>query len=382
MHATSFDPFSVVSNQNTPIKSNIMNDSDRVEVEEDLAIDVDGEDDDADNRSDISRVSSASGRYSTSEKSQYASCFLANQGAHVDLGRASTKSLTESILLQSSENGRRYCNDTYFMPNDDTEQTRLTILHQVYLLLLGGELTTAPLPRRVRRVLDVGSGPGDWAIAIGEKYTSAEVVATDISVFQPTDVPPNVVFQIDDVTEEWTFTQAFDFIHIRNLSGAFSDWAAIYREAFKHLKPGGYLEVIDLEPIQMPKSSPNSYVSIFTGAVQAASEKAGTPVGVGHLKRSMLEGVGFRSVRTTVLDVPIGTWPKDSRKQSMGKMWLIGVLEGLEAMSLRLLTRQMNWKAEEVRELCDKVKAELVGGNIEAKTPFHFLVAKKPLIAI
>lgn len=266
------------------------------------------------------------------------------------------------------------------MPNDDTEITRLSILHQVYLLLLGGELTTAPSPHRFKRVLDVGTGPGDWAIAVGEKYTSTEVIATDFSVFQPTDVPPNVLFQIDDVTEEWTFTKPFDFIHVRNLSGAFSDWGAIYREAFKHLKPGGYIEIIDIEPLKMPASTPNSYVSIFAGAVQAAADKAGRPIGVRHLKRSELEAAGFKNVRTTVFDVPIGTWPKDERKQSMGKMWLIAVLEGLEATGLRLLTREMNWRAEDVRELCDKVKAELVRGDAEAKTPFHFVVARKPFV--
>jgi len=266
------------------------------------------------------------------------------------------------------------------MPNDDTEITRLSILHQVYLLLLGSDLTTAPSPHRLIRVLDVGTGPGDWAIAMGERYTSSEVIAMDISVFQPTDVPPNVVFQIDDVTEEWTFTQPFDFIHVRNLSGSFADWGAIYREAFKHLKPGGYIEIIDIEPLQMPTSTPNSYVSIFAGAVQAAADKAGRPLGVRHLKRSNLEAAGFKNVRTTVLDAPIGTWPKDARKQSIGKMWLIAVLEGLEATSLRLLTREMNWKAEDVRELCDKAKAELVRGEAEAKTPFHFVVARKPMI--
>lgn len=307
---------------------------------------------------------------------------LIHQNVSADVGRNSTKSLTESILIHSLENGRRYCNDTYFMPNDEAEQTRLNILHQVYLLLLGGELTTAPLPRRTQRVLDVGTGPGDWAIAMGDKNSAAEVIATDISVFQPTDVPPNVLFQIDDATEEWTFTQPFDFVHLRNLSGAFSDWVSIYTEAFKHLKPGGYIEITDFENIQMPNSSPNSYVSIFAGAVQAAAEKAGTPVDTGHLRRSLLEGAGFKSVRTTVLDAPVGTWPTDPKKRSIGKMWLISVLEGLEATSLRLLTREMNWKAEEVRELCDKVKAELVGGEVEAKTPFHFVVARKPLIAI
>lgn len=296
--------------------------------------------------------------------------------------RNSTKSLTGSLLIQSNENGRRYCNDTYFMPNDDAEQTRLNILHQVYLLLLAGDLTTAPLPRRVRRILEVGTGPGDWAMAIGEKYPAAQVVATDISVFQPTDVPPNVIFQIDDATEEWTFTEPFDLIHIRNLSGAFSNWVSIYTEAFKHLKPGGYIEIADCGSIQMPHSSPNSYVSIFDGAIQAAADKAGTPLGIGHLKRSLLEGAGFNSVRTIVLDVPVGPWPKEPMKQSIGKMWLISVLEGLEARSLRLLTREMNWKPEEVRELCDKVKAELIAGDVEAKSPFHFVVGRKPLLAV
>ncbi|KAI9877266.1 MAG: hypothetical protein M1830_004375 [Pleopsidium flavum] len=342
-----------------------MSDTGGTETKELTTAEADDDEDGADSHSEASKVSSASAPYSTSERSHN-----------------STKSLTESILTYSSENGRHYCNETYFMPNDDTEQTRLNILHQVYLMLLDGELTTAPLPRRIQRVLDVGTGPGDWAITMGEKYCGAEVIATDISVFQPTDVPRNVLFQIDDATEEWTFTQPFDFIHLRNLSGAFSDWGSIYMEAYKHLKPGGYLEIAEFEDIQMPKSSPNSYVSIFAAAVQAAAEKAGTPVGTGHLKRSLLEGAGFRNVRTTILDVPIGTWPKDTKKQSIGKMWLIGVLEGLEATSLRLLTREMNWNAQDVRELCDKVKAELVGPKIEAKTPFHFVVARKPFIAL
>ena len=132
----------------------------------------------------------------------------------------------------------------------------------------------------------------------------------------------------------------------------------------------------------MPRSSQNSYFSIFAGAVQAAADKAGRPLGVRHLKRPVLEAAGFKGVRTTVLDAPVGTWPKDARKQSIGKMWLIAVLEGLEATGLRLLTREMNWKAADVRELCDKVKAELVRGDVEAKTPFHFVVARKPLITV
>lgn len=41
------------------------------------------------------------------------------------------------------------------------EQTRLNIVHQVYLLLLDGQLTQAPLASDPQRVLDLGTGIGE-----------------------------------------------------------------------------------------------------------------------------------------------------------------------------------------------------------------------------
>lgn len=64
----------------------------------------------------------------------------------------------------------------------------------------------------------------------------------------PTDwVPPNCILEVDDVTREWTYTEKFDLIHIRSSLGSFTDEQRrhIYREAYQHLKPGGWIEQVE-----------------------------------------------------------------------------------------------------------------------------------------
>lgn len=293
--------------------------------------------------------------------------------------RSSTKPLSGSVLEQYFENGRQYCNDTYYMPNDETEHTRLAIAHQAFLLCLDGQLTTARIHQDVKRILDVGTGSGDWAIAMGELYPDAEIIATDITIFQSVEVPPNVVFQLDDAQEEWTYTEPFDFIHIRGLAGAFSDWPNIYVKAFDHLKQGGFLEIADIGFSQVSVNIRDSYMDVFNGACQSAAEKAGTSCGLEHMKRNGLAAAGFANIRPVTIQVPLGTWSSDRTEHLLGKMTLIAILEGLEAVSLRHLTKEMAWKAEDVRELCERVKSEVIRPEAHAVAPFQFLVARRLL---
>ena len=47
-------------------------------------------------------------------------------------------------------------------------------------------------------------------------------------------VPTNVKFEIDDLTQEWTYpSNMFDFIHVRTLGGSIKDWVSFLREAFE-----------------------------------------------------------------------------------------------------------------------------------------------------
>jgi ubiquinone/menaquinone biosynthesis C-methylase UbiE len=48
---------------------------------------------------------------------------------------------------------------------------------------------------------------------------------------------------MDDCTQEWTFEEnSYDFVHIRWLFGSIMDWVALFKQAYKTLKPGGYIE--------------------------------------------------------------------------------------------------------------------------------------------
>jgi SAM-dependent methyltransferase len=156
-------------------------------------------------------------------------------------------SLASTILHYEYTNGRRYHgyrSGAYILPNDEQEQDRLDLLHHIFLLILGGKLHDAPLPRPPQRVLDIGTGTGIWAIDFADENHGAEVVGTDLSPIQPTWVPPNVKFYIDDAEAEWVYgaDEAFDFIHCRTMSGSISDWDRLVRQTYAHVQPGGWVE--------------------------------------------------------------------------------------------------------------------------------------------
>jgi hypothetical protein len=60
---------------------------------------------------------------------------------------------------------------------------------------------------------------------MADEYPSASVTGVDLSPIQPKFVPVNCTFEIDDMTEEWTYpAQHFDFIHVREMFGSIRDW--------------------------------------------------------------------------------------------------------------------------------------------------------------
>ena len=82
-----------------------------------------------------------------------------------------------------------------------------------------------------------------------------------MSFIQLNIVPPNLQFLIDDFEQEW-MSKALDYVHARTIAGYVSklrhytmnsnpchscvrDWPLLMSRAFEHLKPGGYLEVVE-----------------------------------------------------------------------------------------------------------------------------------------
>jgi ubiquinone/menaquinone biosynthesis C-methylase UbiE len=98
----------------------------------------------------------------------------------------------------------------------------------------GGKLHFAPLEKDIERILDVGTGTGIWAIDFADEFPNTAVLGTDLSPIQPSLVPPNCRFEVDDCEDDWIYPENyFDYIHIRTLFGSIKDWKTLYARAYK-----------------------------------------------------------------------------------------------------------------------------------------------------
>ncbi|KAM0549193.1 hypothetical protein ACHAPJ_009502 [Fusarium lateritium] len=162
---------------------------------------------------------------------------------------SSTKSISSSILNYRHENGRtyhRYKDGKYHLPNDEAENERLDLQHHLFLVTFNDKLGLSPpnsFESSAKRVLDLGTGTGIWAIDYADEHPQAEVIGIDLSPIQPDFVPPNVRFIIDDIDEDWNYGEKFDYVHSRMMMFSIVDWEKYLRKIYKSLAPGGYIEI-------------------------------------------------------------------------------------------------------------------------------------------
>ena len=238
---------------------------------------------------------------------------------------------------------------------------------------------------------------------MADHYPGARVTGVDLSPIQPTFVPPNCTFEIDDMTMPWTYApERFDFIHIRELFGSIPDWDEFFRQCYRALKPGGYIEVVEhsVSPIVDDDTmSANHFYRTWGETVLKAGERFGKSFSIWEESADRLKKAGFEEVVETSYKWPMNgyvfssktmdtdrtrklntcsSWSDDPKLHELGRWNQFRLHGGVEGFMLRLLTTTLEWSYEEAQVFLAQMRACLRDYRARAYLPVTVVVARKP----
>lgn len=299
-----------------------------------------------------------------------------------------TRSLGDSILDYPVHFDRRYHKfkeGSYPFPNDKQEQHRMEFQHLCLRAAHNNQLFFAPI-NNPRKVLDVGTGTGIWAIDLADSDLApgAKIIGVDLSPIQPELVPENVVFEIQDITDaDWDRPLAsFDFIHSRCLMGSLEDFPQYIRNAKKYLQPGsGWIECCELDPTPAcdDDSIPTDWAfGRWNEWMEYGAQRAGRPLRIApHLKKWM-EEAGYVDVQQVIVKIPVGSWPARPDLKRLGKEWAKLAVETLPAASYVTFGKVLGWKREQVEVFLADVRKSLAQKGVHAYSMIYSVYGRRP----
>jgi SAM-dependent methyltransferase len=183
--------------------------------------------------------------------------------------------------------------------------------------------------------------------------------------------------------EEWLLEQSsasepllFDYVHARFLVTAFDDPLQVMRNAYRHMRPGGWIEYLDPCIIM---SSPDgshegtTWTTVVNLSLQGGALRNRDFLVPARYKELLIEA-GFVDVHEYRFQVPFGTWPADPKLREVGR-YLAADAVGWTRTSAKLL-RLAGVSEEILPNLPEMVYRELRNREIKHFAPkyvaFHF----------
>lgn len=155
---------------------------------------------------------------------------------------------------------------------------------------------------------------------------------------------------------------------MRWLIGSIVDWSALFKEAYKCCKPGGYVESFEPSPVMesddgtvLETSAMGQWAKFFI----EGGRKFGRSFTVidDDVQRKAMEEAGFVDIEEYNVMTPIGGWPRDPKMKERGQ-WVQLVLEqDLEGHVLFLANVAQGWTKEEIHVYIAQLRREVRSGK-------------------
>ncbi|KAH7230115.1 S-adenosyl-L-methionine-dependent methyltransferase [Fusarium redolens] len=265
-----------------------------------------------------------------------------------------------------------------WQPHDDQRVLVWDLCHDIYSRLF--KICKTSIPSTYRRVLDIGTASGRWALDFADEHPGVEVTSIDLTPLAPNYVPPNLCFQVVKSLDLQTFKKSSqDFVHLRELKGRINNWVEFAREIFDVLKPGGVAEFHErtIEFKAKAELPEDSFMKEWGDLFRKAGAERGARFDVieSGILLSSLRAAGFSDIKEYTYDVPIEHWQKQGE---IGRLaWLECVCD-IEGSIFRPAVKNSGWREDRCHMFAAGLRDELKKTTVKPYTTRVAVVCKKP----
>ncbi|KAL5342261.1 hypothetical protein BJX70DRAFT_395231 [Aspergillus crustosus] len=151
---------------------------------------------------------------------------------------------------------------------------------------------------------------GGWLMALldNQRYHRATVTGLEPAYMLKYGTQRDIVHE--SLEGPWPFSpkEAFQLIHGDALGGLLADWEGFYANAYKHLLPGGWVEVREHDLRFYPRDEKEmegkwETTRQWQELLEVAAERFGKPINMGAKQKQLMEKAGFTEIQETVFQV-------------------------------------------------------------------------------
>ena len=277
--------------------------------------------------------------------------------------------------------------NTYVLDSSSaTEMARLMLQDRLLNQMIGGLFPEQANLDSIHRVLDIGCGPGGWALDVALSYQHMEVVGIDISPMMINYACEqvnqhglkNIEFKMMDALQETIAfpDDYFDLINIRAAIGYVprKSWQHLIKECFRMTRPGGILRLSEGDRIALTTSAAFEtyfrYCAQYLYAIEYGHSADGFTYGITPVIGKLLKDAGYTGIamKPYALDFSYGTSFYTSQMQN--------IATAFKSMQPRLLQQRLV-SQNELEELYEKMLHELASDDFCAIGYFITILGEK-----